>query len=324
MEAEKTLKKSNSLKVDNALGISDIISIDEFSRKQIELVHKIAAEMEEMSIKEKMKILEGKVVGSLFFEPSTRTRLSFESSVQHLGGRVIGFSDAKSTSVKKKETLSDTIRMIEKYVDCIVMRHPLPGSARRAAEVSTKPVINGGDGANQHPTQTLLDLYTIKKAFGKIDGLNIGMVGDLKYGRTVHSLATALGEFDDIELSFIALDSLKMPRHLVESLEGKVKIKEGRSLDDFIPDVDVLYVTRIQEERFPDPYEYEKVKNEYVVSADTIKNAKSTMKIMHPLPRVNEITLDVDDTPHCLYFEEAANGLPVRQALLGLMIGGLK
>jgi aspartate carbamoyltransferase catalytic subunit len=303
----------------NGFPLTDIISISDFSRKDIEFVLERASAMEKMQREEKAQLLKNRVVASLFFEPSTRTRLSFETAIQNLGGKVIGFADAAVSSTKKGETLSDTIRMVERYADVIVMRHPLSGSARRAAEISKKPVLNGGDGTNQHPTQTLLDLYTIKKAFGKIDGLQVGLLGDLKYGRTVHSLATALNLFDDVSVCCISPESLKMPQYIIEDIRGKTKVKEGRLLEEFLPELDVLYATRIQAERFPDPLEYEKVKNAFVLGAAILEKAKKNFRIMHPLPRVNEIKTDLDATSAALYFEQAANGIPVREALLDIL-----
>jgi len=317
-------KKARKSKSASKFPHTDVISINDFSRKDLDLVLKKAAEMEKMRSAKKQKILAGKVVASLFFEPSTRTRLSFEAAIQNLGGRVIGFSDAATSSTKKGETLSDSIRMVSRYADIIVMRHPLEGSARRASEISPKPIINGGDGANQHPTQTLLDLYTIQKEFGKIDGLSIGMLGDLKYGRTVHSLAYALANFKGVKLYLIAPDQLKMPQEIIEDIKCKVKVEETAELEKFLPKLDVLYATRIQKERFPDPVEYEKVKNVYILQKQILKGAKKNFRIMHPLPRVNEISKGLDNTPAALYFEQAANGIPVREALLSMLIAKKK
>jgi len=299
--------------------LTDIVSISDFSRKNFEDVLKKAAELEKMSRPNKQKILAGKVVASLFFEPSTRTRLSFETAIQNLGGKVIGFANSGVSSYKKGETLSDTINTIEKYVDVIVMRHFIEGAAKRAAEITDRPVINAGDGANQHPTQTLLDLYTIKKEFGKIDGITIAMAGDLKYGRTVHSLMYALAKFNGVKVYLIAPESLKMPQHIIEGTQDKLKIVETKNLEKYLPKVDVLYSTRIQRERFPDEVEYEKVKNAYIITTKVIANGKKGMKLMHPLPRVNEITTAVDKTDAAIYFDQVANGIPVREALLTLL-----
>jgi len=317
----KKARKSGSV---SKFSHTDVISINDFSRKDIESVFTKAAEMEKMPAAKKQKILMGRVVASLFFEPSTRTRLSFEAAIQNLGGRVIGFSDSSTTSAKKGETLSDSIRMVSRYADIIVMRHPLEGSARMAAEISQKPIINGGDGANQHPTQTLLDLYTIKKKFGKIDGLSIGMLGDLKYGRTVHSLAYALAKFEGVKLYLIAPEQLKMPKEIIEDVKKNLKIEETSNLEKFLPKMDVLYATRIQKERFPDSMEYEKVKNVYILKEEILKITKKNFQIMHPLPRVNEISDGLDKTSAALYFEQAANGIPVREALLSMLIGKKK
>ncbi len=299
--------------------LTDVVSISDFSRKDIEAVLKEAARMEKMPLSEKAKLLEGKVVASLFFEPSTRTRLSFETAIQTLGGRVIGFSNAKVSSTKKGETLSDTITMVAGYADLIVMRHSIEGAARRAAETSSKPVLNGGDGANQHPTQTLLDLYTIQKQFGKIDGLTIGMLGDLKYGRTVHSLLYALSKFKDVKVRLIAPESLKMPNQMVEETKSTIGIKETENVNEFLPELDVLYVTRIQKERFVDEFEYEQIKNVYILGKEILKSTKKGFRVMHPLPRINEIKTDLDSTDAALYFEQAKNGVPVRQALLNML-----
>lgn len=278
-----------------------------------------AKQMQEMPSEKKRAFLQGKTVATLFFEPSTRTRLSFETAAQNLGANIIGFSSKKTTSAEKGETLSDTIKMVESYADIIVMRNPVDGSARRAAEISSKPVVNAGDGSNQHPTQTLLDLYTIQKAFGRLDDLNIGMVGDLKYGRTVHSLAIALKNFENINLFLVSPESLKMPANILEDCCKKMRIRESSELESILPELDVLYVTRIQKERFPDPLDYEKVKDAYIIAPELLKKAKKKLKIMHPLPRVNEISTAVDSTPHALYFEQAANGIPVREAVLEIV-----
>ncbi|ASJ00013.1 aspartate carbamoyltransferase [Thermococcus gorgonarius] len=302
----------------------DVISIRDFSKEDIEFVLNVAERLEE-ELKEKgsLDYARGKILATLFFEPSTRTRLSFESAMHRLGGSVIGFSSASSTSVKKGESLADTIKTVEQYSDVIVIRHPMEGAARLAAEVAEIPVINAGDGSNQHPTQTLLDLYTIKHTFGKIDGLTIGLLGDLKYGRTVHSLAEALA-FYDVELYLISPELLRMPKHIVDELREKgVKVHETTDLEGTIPELDVLYVTRIQRERFPDEEEYLKVKGSYQVNLSILKNAKESLKIMHPLPRVDEIHPEVDKSERALYFRQVFSGVPVRMALLGLTLGVL-
>ncbi len=299
----------------------DIISITELSEGDILHVLKHA---EQLKRKPKPSLLTGKVMGSCFFEPSTRTRLSFETAMKRLGGTVVGFADANVTSAKKGETVSDSIRIIGQYVDVVAMRHPLEGAARVAAESTDKPVINGGDGANQHPTQTLLDLFTIQETQKKLKGLHIALVGDLKYGRTVHSLAQALMHFD-AHLYFVAPDSLQMPKYLCEELrEAKVPFSFHARMEEVIDKVDILYMTRIQGERFSDPMEYEKVKNVYILTTEMLRNVRKNMRILHPLPRVNEIAVAVDDTPYAYYFEQAENGLYVRQALLGLVLGKLR
>ncbi|AEC52280.1 aspartate carbamoyltransferase catalytic subunit [Pyrococcus sp. NA2] len=300
----------------------DVISIRDFSREDIEVVLSTAERLErEMKEKGQLEYARGKILATLFFEPSTRTRLSFESAMHRLGGSVIGFAEASTSSVKKGESLRDTIKTVEQYADVIVIRHPKEGAARLAAEVAEVPVINAGDGSNQHPTQTLLDLYTIKKEFGRIDGLKIGLLGDLKYGRTVHSLAEALSHYD-VELYLISPSLLRMPRHIVEELKEKgMKVIETTKLEEVIGELDVLYVTRIQKERFPDEQEYLKVRGSYQVNLDTLRNVKETLRIMHPLPRVDEIHPEVDRTKYAIYFKQVFNGVPVRMALLGLVLG---
>jgi len=265
--------------------------------------------------------LDGKVVATLFFEPSTRTRLSFESAVNYLGGKVIGFSDASSSSVKKGESLKDTILTVCNYSDLIVMRHPREGSARYASEVSTKPIINAGDGANQHPTQCLLDLYSIRKTQGKLEDLDIVFVGDLKYGRTVHSLVIAMTNFN-CRFHLVSPLELKLPSSVkIHIKEKKLEYYQYTDLCEAIPKADIIYMTRIQRERFSDPIEYEKVKNSYILNKSLLTDAKPNMKILHPLPRVNEIDEDVDSMPQAYYFQQAQNGLYVRQALLKLILG---
>ena len=299
----------------------DIISIRDFTKKDIIHILDVAEEMEKKGYR---KILHGKVLATLFFEPSTRTRLSFESAMNRLGGRVIGFADARISSTAKGESLRDTVRVVEKYCDVIVLRHSLDGSARAAAESVSVPLINAGDGSNQHPTQTLLDLYTIRKVQGKISGLKIAIVGDLKYGRTVHSLATALSMFG-CKLYFVSPENLKMPRYVLEELDKRsIEYSEHLEIEEIISEVDILYSTRMQKERFPDLAEYEKVKNAYIIGTEILNSAKDNLKIMHPLPRVNEITSDVDETCYAQYFEQAGNGVPIRQAILALVLGKVK
>ena len=299
----------------------DIISINDFSKEELLHILKVVRQMDQ---KTKNNLLKRKILAALFFEPSTRTRLSFISAMEQLNGEVIGFSTAATTSIQKGESLWDTIKMTEQYANVIVIRHPLEGSARLAAEAASIPVINGGDGSNQHPTQTMLDLYTIQKTKGKLENLNVGFVGDLKYGRTVHSLVIALSHFNPT-FYFIAPDELQIPESYLDDLfQKKVKYHKTSDLTRFTKELDVLYVTRIQKERFPDPLEYEKFKGIYRVDEAFLQNAKKELKIMHPLPRVDEIDKSVDKTPHAAYFEQAANGIPVRKALLALVLGKIK
>ncbi len=299
--------------------LTDIVSISDFSRADIEGIISKAAKMEKTALSKKHGFLKGKIVATLFFEPSTRTRLSFESAAQNLGASVISSPVDEATSSKKGETVSDTIRIVENYADMIVIRHYIEGTARRAAEISKKPIINAGDGSNQHPTQTLVDLYTIKKEFGKIDGIKIGLMGDLKYGRTVHSLAKALSLFKGVTIYCISPESLKMPKYIIEEISKGVKVHQTFSVEEFLPQMDILYATRIQKERFPDPLEYERVKNVYILTKKILEKTKKDFRIMHPLPRVNEISTDLDDTPAAIYFRQAANGIPVREAVLEML-----
>jgi aspartate carbamoyltransferase catalytic subunit len=295
-----------------------LVSIDDFSTDEI---LKILNLTEEFEREPTSKLLEGKVIATLFFEPSTRTRLSFESAINRLGGKIVGFSDASSSSVSKGETLNDTIRTVTNYCDLIVMRHPYEGSARFASEIATVPVINAGDGANQHPTQTLLDLYSIRKTQGKLNDLNIFLVGDLKYGRTVHSLMMAMSRWN-ATFNFISPEELKMPDEYKLYLDNLgLKYYEHSDFTDIVAKADIIYMTRVQKERFSDPIEYEKVKNVYVLRNAMLKNTKSNMKILHPLPRVNEIHQDVDSNPKAYYFEQALNGVFTRQAILCSLLG---
>lgn len=298
----------------------NIISIKDLSRADIIHVLETAKKLEKKS---HPRLMEGKVLATLFYEPSTRTRLSFESSMNRLGGRVISVADKETTSFKKGECVKDTVRTVECYSDIIVIRHSLDGAPRVAAESTRIPVINAGDGANQHPTQTLLDLYSIKKCQGRISNLHVALVGDLKFGRTVHSLAVALAHFNP-QLYFVSPESLKMPEYVKEELNQKfVRYSEHEKVEEVLQKVDILYVTRLQRERFPDPAEYEKVKGVYIINKNMIKNVRSNFKIMHPLPRVNEISQDIDDTQYAHYFEQVGSGIPIRQALLGLVTGVL-
>jgi aspartate carbamoyltransferase catalytic subunit len=295
-----------------------LVSINDYSTAEILKILDLAEYFENV---QEQKLLTGKVVATLFFEPSTRTRLSFESAVQKLGGSIIGFTDSSSSSVTKGESLKDTILTVANYSDLIVMRHPLEGSARFAAEVSPVPVINAGDGANQHPTQTLLDMYSIRKTQGTLENLNIFMVGDLKYGRTVHSLLMALSNFNPV-FNFISHEKLRMPEEYLHLLKEKnIKYYEHKEFTNIISEADIIYMTRVQKERFSDQIEYEKTKDTYVLRNNMLKNTKSKMKILHPLPRVNEINIDVDDNPHAYYFEQAQNGVYTRQAIISKILG---
>lgn len=267
------------------------------------------------------RVLEGKIVATLFFEPSTRTRLSFESAVNRLGGRVIGFSQAASSSVAKGESLKDTILTVANYADLIVMRHSIEGSARWAAEVSPVPIINAGDGANQHPTQTMLDLYSIRKTQGTLNNLKIVMVGDLKYGRTVHSLLMAMSRFN-ASFVFISPNELQMPLELKLFLRDKgLTFEEHVELAENIHEADIVYMTRVQRERFSDPIDYERVKNSYVLRSCMLQDTKPNMRVLHPLPRVNEISVDVDQNPKAYYFQQALNGVYARMAIMTDILG---
>ncbi len=292
----------------------DLISITDFSKEEYLKIMNLAADFEKNPNQD---LLKGKVVATLFFEPSTRTRLSFETAISRLGGRIVGFADPGSSSATKGETLHDTIKMVSNYADLIVMRHPLEGAARYAAEVSSVPVINAGDGANQHPTQTLLDLYSILKTQGTLDNINIFMVGDLKYGRTVHSLLQALSQFENPVFNFIAPKILQMPAIYKMALKEKgIKYYEHEEFTDIIKEADIIYMTRVQKERFSDPIEYEKVKNIYILRNSMLENTKSNVKILHPLPRVNEIHTDVDANEKAYYFDQARNGIYTREAII--------
>ncbi len=268
-------------------------------------------------------MLKGKILATLFFEPSTRTRLSFEAAINKLGGTAIGFAEPKVAAIKKGENLADTIRVVEKYADVLVLRHPLEGAARLAAEFSEVPVINAGSGAEEHPTQALLDLYTILKEKGTIDGLNITLMGDLRYGRTVHSLAYALSLYN-VNLFLVSPMLLRMRKEVSEAIKKRIRIQEETAIGEVMPKTDVLYVTRIQEERFPDPAEYAKVRGTYKIGLNTLRDAKEDMIIMHPLPRVDEIDHNVDNTPHARYFQQVWNGIVMRTALLALIFGAIK
>ena len=284
------------------------------------IVHK-AGEMKEGR---HIDCLKGKTIASLFFEPSTRTRLSFESAVLKSGGQVFGFADPGASSQKKGESFADAIRTVTGYCDAMIIRHPVEGAGRLASETATVPVVNAGDGANQHPTQTFLDLFTIYEEFGRLEDLNIGIMGDLKYGRTVHSLTHAMSMFN-AKMIFISPPSLQMPDAILSELEeNNISYKTATSPEDAANmDLDILYVTRIQKERFGDPQEYKNVAHSYRIDCETIKVLGDKVRIMHPLPRVDEIAEEVDPTPNAIYFTQAHNGVPTRQALLGLVTGGI-
>jgi aspartate carbamoyltransferase catalytic subunit len=299
-----------------------IVSITDYSKEQILNILDSAVSFEKNP---NQTLLNGKVAATLFFEPSTRTRLSFETAVNRLGGRVIGFSDASTSSSVKGETLNDTIKMVSNYADIIIMRHFLEGAARYASEVSSVPVINAGDGSNQHPTQTMLDLYSIRKTQGRLDHLKIALVGDLKYGRTVHSLIMAMSYFNPT-FYFIAPDELRMPEeYKIFCNSHGIEFVEKADFDaEVINEVDILYMTRVQKERFTDAMEYEKVKNVYTLHNSMLDHSKENLRILHPLPRVNEIDMDVDASPKAYYFDQAKNGLYVRQAIICDALGLIK
>lgn len=300
----------------NPLFQNDILSIKDLSLKNIQLILATARKLKEHPTTD---LLKNRLIAQCFFEPSTRTRLSFESATLRLGGQTFGFSSDLHLSTQKGETLHDTIRVISDYADLIVIRHPKEGAARLAAEVSQKPVINAGDGANQHPTQALIDLFSIQECQQKMDGLNIALVGDLKYGRTIHSFAEACMLFD-VRLYLVSPDMLTLPEPICDALKKKgIRFSFHQSLEEVIPKLDILYLTRIQQERFSEA-EYQLVKDHYILTPSVLKKAKANLKILHPLPRVNEIDMGVDKTPHAYYFNQAANGLFVRQALLALLL----
>lgn len=298
---------------------NSLVSIDDLSKEQILQLLETARYFEEHP---NHRILEGKVVATLFFEPSTRTRLSFETAVNRLGGRVIGFSDASTSSTSKGETLKDTIKMVSNYVDLIIMRHFIEGAARYATEVTDIPIINAGDGANQHPSQTMLDLYSILKTQGTLSNLTITMVGDLKYGRTVHSLLMAMKYFNPT-FRFVACDELRMPREYIEFCRKQgIPFEEHTDFSrEVIDSSDIIYMTRVQRERFSDIMEYERVKDLYTLHNSMLDTSRPNLRILHPLPRVNEISIDVDDNPKAYYFEQARNGLFARQALICNALG---
>ena len=301
-----------------------LISAAQLSRADVEAVLDRAAEFDEAlstgddTVRD---LHQGTVLALCFYEPSTRTKLSFDAAMKRLGGRTVDMGTVESSSVKKGESLADTVRVVEGYADAVVLRHPREGAAKMAAEFVDVPVVNAGDGAGQHPSQTLLDLYTIRENAG-LDDLTVGILGDLKYGRTVHSLATALTEFD-ARMHFVSPESLKLPRSVRFDLhEAGAQVREHTDLDPVLSDLDVLYVTRIQRERFPDEDEYQKVAGQFRVDEATLAAAKDDLTVMHPLPRVDEIAPEVDDTDHATYFEQSHSGVPVRMALLDMLLAG--
>ena len=297
----------------------DIISISDFNKDDIEYILRLSDKMEPIARSKKpSNVLSGKLLGMLFYEPSTRTRLSFEAAMKRLGGSTIGFAEANVSSVTKGENLTDTVKIVGEYSDAIVIRHNMEGAARFTSEIVDVPVINAGDGAGQHPTQTLLDLYTMKRLLGKIDELHVSMIGDLKYGRTVHSLAYALSMFD-VKMNFVSPPELKMPESIVQDLNKVgVSVHETDDIHSVLDDSDVLYVTRIQKERFPDPEEFSKIKGAYRIDKELLED--TDLIVMHPLPRIDEISYDVDDTKYSKYFQQAFYGVPVRMAILKSII----
>jgi len=301
----------------------DILSVKQFSRDDLQYVFGVAHEMRGMVERiGTFDLLKGKILANLFYEPSTRTSSSFIAAMERLGGSVISINEVKYSSVSKGESLPDTIRTLECYADVIVLRHPETGSAAIAAKAAKKPVLNAGDGVGEHPTQALLDTFTIMEELGRLDNLTVTMLGDLKYGRTVHSLARLLTNFTNIKLNYVSPDILKMPKEVMDEVGAKnVPQAEYSSLDKVLAETDVLYVTRVQKERFEDPADYEKVKNAYVIDPEIMKAAKQDMIVMHPLPRVGEISTDFDDDPRAAYFRQMEYGLYVRMALLALVLG---
>lgn len=300
------------------MSMQSLISITDFSKEEYLKIMELS---EKFEANPDQSLLKGKVIATLFFEPSTRTRLSFETAINRLGGKIIGFSDSNSSSVSKGETLHDTIKMVSNYADMIIMRHPLEGSARFAAEVANVPVINAGDGANQHPSQTLLDMYSIRKTQGRLDDINLFLIGDLKYGRTVHSLLMAMSQFRNPIFNFVAPPELAMPDEYKHFLSQKgIRYFEHLEINDIINQADIIYMTRVQKERFIDPVEYEKVKNVYILQNEMLAGTKSTVKILHPLPRINEIHTDVDSNPKAYYFDQARNGVYTRMAIISHLL----
>ena len=303
----------------NNFSQNGIISIHDLSKDDLEKIYSKTNEIMEMKTEQRQEMARGKTLGYLFFEPSTRTTLSFQSAMALIGGTSFGIADATSSSIKKGESLADTVKIMSGYADVIVLRHSLDGASKFAAEISTKPVINAGSGTTEHPTQAILDLYTIKKELGKIDGKNIGIVGDLKYGRTVYSLLYGLSNYD-VNVHLISPESLKIRTDFTYNLKGNLSYTESEDLDEYIEDLDVLYVTRIQKERFPDEEEYLKVKGSYKIGQDVVNKMKEDAILLHPLPRLDEISTDVDFTKQARYFQQAEYGKFTRAAILSLLL----
>lgn len=299
----------------------DVLSILDFDREQLEYIMDVADDIEQCMDRYR-GILSGKTMAILFFEPSTRTRLSFEAAMKKLGGLTLDMGEPVRASIEKGETLTDTVKVVENYADLIVLRHPMEGAARLAAEVASIPVINGGSGAEEHPTQAMLDLYTIRRCKKRIDGLKIGILGDLKYGRTTHSLAYALSNYD-VKLYLISPELLRMRREVLRYISSKIEVYELNKLDEVVSELDVLYVTRIQKERFVDENEYMKVKGSYKITLETVSKMKKDAVIMHPLPRVDEIAVEVDSTPNAVYFKQVYYGLLTRMSIISLILGAL-
>lgn len=298
----------------------DVVSIRDFTRDELEFLFSYTNKISNLSRMERSELGKGRTLGSIYYEPSTRTRMSFEAAISSIGGSSIGIADPKSSSIEKGESLSDTIRIMDLYSDVLVLRHPLDGSGRFASELSRNPVINAGSGSEEHPTQAMLDLYTIYKEKGRIDGLRIGIIGDLKYGRTIYSLVYGLANYD-VDIRLISPPTLSIRRESIYGVENKLKIHEYNDIpEDILSTLDVIYVTRIQKERFPDIQEYEKVKGTYTIDQTTIDRSKSDVSIMHPLPRLDEISHSIDNTNNATYFRQAANGKEIRAALLALII----
>ncbi|MEM2046428.1 MAG: aspartate carbamoyltransferase [Candidatus Jordarchaeales archaeon] len=301
------------------LGLKDVVSIKDFSRRQIEGLYEEAEKMENV-FRRGSDVLRGKILATLFMEPSTRTRLSFTTAMYKLGGQVIGFESVEASSIAKGENLNDTVKTVENYCDAIVLRHWLEGAARFASEIANVPVINAGSGTEEHPTQALLDIFTIKREVGTVDGLKVAIMGDLKYGRTVKSLSYGLANFD-VEIYLVSPESLRMPEDVIRYLEKKkMHVEEYNTLDEIIRKIDVLYVTRLQKERFPDAAEYEKLRGSYKVDVKTLSEAKPNMILLHPLPRLDEVDPEVDKTPHAKYFKQPFYGVLVRMAILKALL----